>query len=79
MVIGVREDLLFPVEQQREMGQVLGEAGVECEYVELSSPYGHDAFLTESALFTPVLAEYLGNLTNRSVQRPVSASSSINA
>jgi homoserine O-acetyltransferase len=79
LVIGVREDLLFPVEQQREMGQVLGEAGVECEYVELSSPYGHDAFLTESALFTPVLAEYLGNLSNRSVQRPVSASRSINA
>jgi homoserine acetyltransferase len=62
LVIGVREDLLFPVDQQREMGQVLGEAGVDCEYVELSSPYGHDAFLTEAALFTPVLTDFLAEL-----------------
>ena len=63
LVIGVREDLLFPVEQQREMGQVLGEAGVDCEYVELSSPYGHDAFLTETELFTPLLRDFLLGLT----------------
>jgi homoserine O-acetyltransferase len=59
LVIGVREDLLFPVDQQREMGQVLGEAGVDCEYVELSSAYGHDAFLTEATLFTPRLSDFL--------------------
>ena len=63
LVIGVREDLLFPVDQQREMGQVLGEAGVDCEYVELSSPYGHDAFLTETELFTPLLRDFLLGLT----------------
>ena len=63
LVVGVREDLLFPVDQQREMGQVLGEAGVNCEYVELSSPYGHDAFLTEAALFTPLIVGFLSGLS----------------
>ena len=71
LVIGVREDLLFPVDQQREMGQVLGEAGVDCEYVELCSPYGHDAFLTESALFTPVLTEFLSGLSAPATHRSV--------
>jgi len=73
LVIGVREDLLFPVDQQREMGQVLGEAGVDCEYVELCSPYGHDAFLTESALFTPVLTDFLSGLTEPSAHRSVAS------
>jgi len=71
LVIGVREDLLFPVDQQREMGQVLGEAGVDCEYVELCSPYGHDAFLTESTLFTPVLADFLSGLSEPATHRSV--------
>jgi homoserine O-acetyltransferase len=73
LVIGVREDLLFPVDQQREMGQVLGEAGVDCEYVELCSPYGHDAFLTESALFTPVLTDFLSSLTEPTAHRSVAS------
>ncbi len=60
LVIGVEEDLLFPVGQQRTVATVLGAAGIETEYVELSSAYGHDAFLTEHALFTPVLADFLG-------------------
>ena len=70
LVIGVREDLLFPVEQQREMGQVLGESGVDCEYVELSSAYGHDAFLTETALFTPLLRGFLDDIGMNTPARP---------
>jgi len=69
LVIGVRDDLLFPVDQQREMGQVLGEAGVDCEYVELSSPYGHDAFLTEAALFTPILTDFFAELSAPAARR----------
>ncbi len=59
LVVGVEEDLLFPVEQQRTVASVLRAAGIDTEYVELSSPYGHDAFLTEERLFTPVLAGFL--------------------
>lgn len=59
LVIGVEEDLLFPVEQQRAVASVLRAAGIDTDYVELSSAYGHDAFLTEEQLFTPVLAGFL--------------------
>jgi homoserine O-acetyltransferase len=59
LVVGVEEDLLFPVEQQRTVASVLRAAGIDTEYVELSSPYGHDAFLTEERLFTPVLGGFL--------------------
>jgi homoserine O-acetyltransferase len=59
LVVGVEEDLLFPVAQQREIASVLRTAGIDTEYVELSSPYGHDAFLTEEPLFTPVLGGFL--------------------
>ncbi|MBS0375969.1 MAG: homoserine O-acetyltransferase [Proteobacteria bacterium] len=58
LVVGVQEDLLFPVTQQRAIASVLRAAGIDTEYVELSSPYGHDAFLTETALFTPVLGGF---------------------
>ena len=59
LVIGVREDLLFPIGQQRAVAAALRAAGVDTDFVELGSPYGHDAFLVERALFTPLLADFL--------------------
>ena len=59
LVIGVEQDLLFPVAQQRTVASVLRAAGIDTEYVELSSPYGHDAFLTEEMLFAPVIGAFL--------------------
>lgn len=63
MVLGVTSDVLFPVEQQREMASLLKEAGMsspplvfraqwhcagtKVTYYELSSIYGHDTFLLD--------------------------------
>ncbi len=73
LVIGVHEDLLFPLPQQREVAAALKGAGIDTEFVELRSPYGHDAFLTETALFTPVLRTFLargqGSATSRRSHR----------
>ena len=63
LVIGVQEDLLFPVTQQQAIAALLTSADIATEYVELSSPSGHDAFLTEAALFTPVMRRFLNSLT----------------
>jgi homoserine O-acetyltransferase len=69
LVVGVHEDILFPLPQQRAIADTLKGAGLDTEFVELSSPYGHDAFLTETALFTPVLRTFLqrarGSATSR--------------
>ena len=59
LVVGVHEDILFPLEQQRAIAGLLQGAGIATELLELHSPYGHDAFLAETALFTPVLANFL--------------------
>jgi homoserine O-acetyltransferase len=47
LVIGVKSDMLFPCWQQRELAQILKEAGRPVTYVELDAPYGHDTFLIE--------------------------------
>jgi homoserine O-acetyltransferase/O-succinyltransferase len=73
LVVGVEEDLLFPVEQQRTVAAVLRAAGIDTDYVELSSPYGHDAFLTEAQLFTPVLAGFLRGPAKGALGRPRAA------
>jgi homoserine O-acetyltransferase len=62
LIIGVTQDLLFPALQQREIAETLAAADVTTQYVELSSPAGHDAFLTESGLFTPVMRHFLEGL-----------------
>jgi homoserine O-acetyltransferase len=77
LVIGVREDTLFRIDQQETLASVLAGAGIPTEYIKLSSPYGHDAFLTEVELFTPVLRTFLNgakatatNAVQRETLRP---------
>jgi homoserine O-acetyltransferase len=60
LVIGVHEDLLFPLVQQQQVAATLRAAGLDTELVEFRSPYGHDAFLVEPDMFGPVLSRFLG-------------------
>lgn len=53
MVIGVPSDLLFPVQQQREIAETLKSKGRNVEYVELDSIHGHDSFLVDMDKFRP--------------------------
>jgi homoserine O-acetyltransferase/O-succinyltransferase len=59
LVIGVHEDLLFPLVQQQQMAATLRGAGIDTQLIEFRSPYGHDAFLVEPDLFGPVLSRFL--------------------
>ncbi|XP_002736918.1 uncharacterized protein LOC100374280 [Saccoglossus kowalevskii] len=48
MVLGVQTDILFPVWQQREIGDLLRQSGNEAvTYYEINSIYGHDTFLLD--------------------------------
>ena len=46
MVLGVQSDILFPVEQQREIADALRMTGnQQVRYYELGGVWGHDTFL----------------------------------
>ena len=43
--MGIWSDMLYPTYQQRQICDVLTGAGGQCDYLEIDSPHGHDAFL----------------------------------
>lgn len=62
LVIGVRTDILFPIQQQEEIAAGLRQAGCETRFLAMPSPQGHDAFLVDEARFAPAVAGFLGAL-----------------
>jgi homoserine O-acetyltransferase len=58
-VAGVETDILFPLDQQRELASQLNEAGVRTGFTALPSLQGHDAFLVDHERFGPMIADYL--------------------
>jgi homoserine O-acetyltransferase len=59
LVLGVETDMLFPIEQQREIADHLRAAGVATEYHAFPSLQGHDAFLTDLDRFEPAIGGFL--------------------
>ena len=60
LVIGVETDMLFPVDQQREIADHLRAAShARVDYHAFPSLQGHDAFLVDLARFEPAIGEFL--------------------
>ncbi len=59
LVIGVETDILFPLEQQRELAGLLQAPGREVEFEALPSLQGHDSFLVDMDRFRPVVSRFL--------------------
>ena len=62
LVIGVTTDILFPIEQQREIAEGLRHAGAIVEYHALPSIQGHDSFLVDFERFAPPVGDFLNSL-----------------
>ena len=62
LVIGVRTDILFPLQQQQEIAEGLREGGADAHFLPLESPQGHDAFLVDIARFGPAVSGFLAEL-----------------
>lgn len=58
MIIGVKTDFLFPIQQQRELAEGLSGQGRDVEFVELSSLQGHDSFLVDMDNYRPLVARF---------------------
>jgi homoserine O-acetyltransferase len=59
LVIGVDTDMLFPIDQQREIADHLRAAGGSVEYHAFPSLQGHDAFLTDLDRFESAIGGFV--------------------
>jgi homoserine O-acetyltransferase len=62
LVMGVRSDQLFPVEQQADVAQRFTACGSSVQLATVDSNKGHDAFLVDSASFGPVISTFLSRV-----------------
>jgi homoserine O-acetyltransferase len=60
--IGIRSDLLFPPYLQQETAELVRAAGGQAEYIEMDSPWGHDAFLVDFHLIADLITKFLADL-----------------
>jgi homoserine O-acetyltransferase len=56
LVVGIDSDLLFPCSEQKFMADIMPRAG----YAQISSIYGHDAFLIEYEQLTKIISPFVG-------------------
>jgi homoserine O-acetyltransferase len=58
LIIGVKTDFLFPIQQQQELAKGLSGNGREIIYHELDSLQGHDSFLVDMDSYRPIIAKF---------------------
>jgi homoserine O-acetyltransferase len=59
LVIGVRTDILFPPEQQRELAEGIAGVCKDTQLAALDCIRGHDSFLVDMDAFRPVIWDFL--------------------
>jgi homoserine O-acetyltransferase len=57
--MGISSDILYPTYQQKQIRDIINDSGGSCEYVEIDSPHGHDAFLINLDQVGKPLVEFL--------------------
>lgn len=62
LAIGVHTDILFPLQQQRQIADGLRAGGCDAAFLPLESPQGHDAFLVDIGRFGPAIRGFLDPL-----------------
>jgi homoserine O-acetyltransferase len=63
LVIAFKSDWLYPAHQSQEIAKACKRAGVEATYAELSSTWGHDAFLIEVKEQAHLVKHFLRKIT----------------
>ena len=65
LVISISSDWLFPTPESKAIVKALKANGVPTTFVELDSPYGHDAFFLPNERLAATLAGFLENVQRR--------------
>lgn len=58
LMTGISTDWLFPADEVRELAERIQDANAVCNYIEIHSNHGHDAFLAEAGNIRPLI-EYI--------------------
>jgi homoserine O-acetyltransferase len=64
LVLGVQSDMLYTIDQQQQIADMLRAAGREVEFHAFPSIQGHDAFLVDLARFEPAIGNFLKKVTS---------------
>jgi len=59
LLVGISTDWLFPPADVQSLAQRLRAVGAACDYTELKSNHGHDGFLADLPLLSPILRDKL--------------------
>jgi homoserine O-acetyltransferase/O-succinyltransferase len=70
MVIAFSSDWLYPPYQSKEIVKALKMNGIDVTYCEISSDYGHDAFLLEAEEETKLIGHFLKNTYKNIRKKP---------
>jgi homoserine O-acetyltransferase len=62
LLVSFDTDWLFPSADLRRVHAVMHEAGIAATHVEVATPNGHDAFLVDYSLITPLVRDFLATL-----------------
>jgi len=57
--VAISSDILYPTYQQKQIRDMINDVGGTCEYVEIDSPHGHDAFLINLDQVGKPITEFL--------------------
>lgn len=60
LLLSFDTDWLFPSAEMNRVASAMREAGVDVTHVDLATPNGHDAFLVDYPLISPLVREFLG-------------------
>ncbi len=64
LVLSFKSDWLYPAYQSQEIVKACKLAGVDASYCEITSTYGHDAFLLETKQETELIGDFLKAVAN---------------
>ena len=63
LVIGIENDVLFPVSEQAYLGENIPDA----VFKSITSAYGHDGFLIETDTLTQIIGNFLKDSANKKI------------
>jgi homoserine O-acetyltransferase len=68
-LVGISSDWLFPASDVENLTEKMKKLGVRAEYVEMISPDGHDAFLSDTRQMNEILKEILATEFTESTEK----------